>query len=610
MCGIFGGVGLGSGLSSDVKRLASFARLRGADSSGFIFQGKDSYEVLKADFDVESLKKKIKFPKTSLIAGHSRLVTHGHFDNQPVVRDGIIALHNGIVVNTETIWDTLGEKPRLEIDSEILPAIASKELQQNSSTELIPHKVLALCEGVVNCAMVIPSEGKLLLFTNNGSLYTGLRNGNIYFSSEAYPLESIKCENVTQVDEPVSLDIPKITTEIRVDNLTRTRPNLVPQLPQLSGEENLLSVPDSDALRCSKCILSETMPFITFDSSGVCNYCHAYTPRNDARPLDELREILAPYIRETGRDCIFPFSGGRDSSFGLHAAVEVLGLKPIAYTYDWGMVTDLGRRNISRMCSSLGVENIVVAADIEKKRSNIRKNLSAWLQSPNLGMVSILTAGDKHFFRYVESVKKQTGINLNLWSINPLEVTHFKAGFLGIAPNFVEKRVYSSGLSQQVEYQSRRVRAMLKSPGYFNSSLWDTLSGEYYRSVQKKSDYYHLFDYMSWNENEIDTTLESYQWEKAEDTSTTWRIGDGTAAFYNYIYARVAGFTEHDTFRSNQIREGDITREEALRLVKDENQPRYQNIKWYLDAIGLDFHDTIKRINSIPSAPELSGRIS
>ena len=28
------------------------------------------------------------------------------------------------------------------------------------------------------------------------------------------------------------------------------------------------------------------------------------------------------------------------------------------YTYDWGMVTDLGRRNISRMCADLGVENI------------------------------------------------------------------------------------------------------------------------------------------------------------------------------------------------------------------------------------------------------------
>ena len=93
---------------------------------------------------------------------------------------------------------------------------------------------------------------------------------------------------------------------------------------------------------------------------------------------------------------------------------------------------------------------------------------------------------------------------------------------------------------------------------------------------------------------------ENYDWEKAIDTNTTWRIGDGTAAFYNYIYYTVAGFTEHDTFRSNQIREGQISREEALNLVKDENRPRYQNIRWYLDAIKMDYIEIISTINKIP----------
>ena len=58
--------------------------------------------------------------------------------------------------------------------------------------------------------------------------------------------------------------------------------------------------------------------------------------------------------------------------------------------------------------------------------------------------------------------------------------------------------------------------------------------------------------------------VNEYDWEIAPDTSTTWRIGDGTAAFYNYVYYTVAGFTEHDTFRSNQIREGQMSRERLL----------------------------------------------
>ena len=286
--------------------------------------------------------------------------------------------------------------------------------------------------------------------------------------------------------------------------------------------------------------------------------------------------------------------------YGLPCCQRV-GMKPIAYTYDLGMVTDLARRNISRMCAELNVENIIIADDISQKRCNIKKNLSAWLKSPHLGMISILTAGDKHFFNHVEKVKKQTGIKLNLWGVNPLEVTHFKAGFLGIPPDFEEKLVYSNGALKQIRYQYLRLCAMLKSPSYFNSSLWDTLSGEYYRSFKPKTDYFHLFDFWKWDENIVNASLEGYDWEKAPDTNSTWRIGDGTAAFYNYIYYTVAGFTEHDTFRSNQIREGDISREYALELVNDENKPRYPNIRWYFDAFGMVFSTVVKKINSIPT---------
>ncbi|MFH1236142.1 MAG: glucosamine 6-phosphate synthetase, partial [Parcubacteria group bacterium] len=68
----------------------------------------------------------------------------------------------------------------------------------------------------------------------------------------------------------------------------------------------------------------------------------------------------------------------------------------------------------------------------------------------------------------------------------------------------------------------------------------------------------------------------------------------------NYIYYTVAGFSEYDTFRSNQIREGMLSRDEGMRLVMEENRPRYASIKWYLEILNLDFESTIKRINHIP----------
>jgi len=601
MCGIFGQISKKSTDYSNVVKLAKHSAQRGRDSSGLIYYEDNNYKIHRADYDIKKLLKKIKPKKSKIVLGHSRLITNGLGDNQPVVRDNIAVIHNGIITNENEVWKKLNVKKKHEIDSEIIVAIAEEYLKNSEDIEQLPNKTVSLCEGVIACALLIPKLGKLLLFSNNGSLYTGLNDQKIYFASESYILNKIGCKNIKQIyKKPYIIDIPISTKDLDINEERIRTENLIPKFRFIKSEESLLQYPEPKIKRCSRCILPETMPFIKFDKDGVCNYCHNYKLRNKPKPKDELFKLVGPYRRKNERDCIVPFSGGRDSSYGLHLIVNELKMKPIAYTYDWGMVTDIARRNISRMCSKLGVENIIVAADISKKRKNIRKNLIAWLRSPHLGMISILTAGDKHFFKYVEHVKKQTGINLNLWAINPLEVTYFKSGFLGIKPDFEEKRVYSHSVLKQLNYQAKRFAAMLQSPGYFNSSLFDTLSGEFYRSFKKKRDYYHIFDYWCWDEKTVNETLKSYNWETALDTNTTWRIGDGTAAFYNYIYYTVAGFTEHDTFRSNQIREGQLTRERALQLVKDENKPRYQNIRWYLDAIGLDYENTIKIINRIP----------
>lgn len=613
MCGIFGIISGGSFDEKGLRELATHAQQRGKDSSGLLIVDAGACQVYRADYRITRLLREVQPKSGSLVMGHSRLITNGLQDNQPVVREGICVLHNGIIVNEQAGWNKAARPRELQIDTEVIAAIVASSLEKGMSLAEAASEVLRTCIGIVACAVSVPARGELCIFSNNGSLYLGEKDGRRYFSSESYPLDQLGCSDVHQVFAPVVMAIPAVQSAISIDDRRTRRLDLIPTLGKASAEERLLRYDIPKVRRCTRCILPETMPYISFDGQGVCNYCRTYKARNAPRPKEELFNLAEPYRRANGNDCIVPFSGGRDSCYALHLVVKELKMKPVAYTYDWGMVTDLGRRNISRMCSMLGVENIIVADDIEQKRKNIAMNLKAWLKSPHLGMVSILTAGDKHFFRHVETIKKQTGIRMNLWGVNPLEVTHFKAGFLGIPPDFEEKRVYSHGVMKQLRYHALRFGAMLQSPGYFNSSLWDTLSGEYYRSFTNKSDYYHIFDYWRWDEKQIDDTLaREYDWERAVDTNTTWRIGDGTAAFYNYIYQMVAGFTEHDTFRSNQIREGDVTRDEALELVLDENRPRYPNIKWYLDALGMDFTETISVINRIPRlyVPEAAAPVS
>jgi glucosamine--fructose-6-phosphate aminotransferase (isomerizing) len=603
MCGIFGIISRNKIKKNELKLLVKHSQQRGKDSSGLIYIENKQYNICRADFNIDKLLYQTKPFNSNVVFGHSRLITNGLSDNQPVLKENIFVLHNGIIVNEDEIWKDLLVERKFKIDSEAISGITLQHLKQGKAIEELADVVLQKCKGIVSCAIIIQDLGKIILLSNNGSLYTGSKNGNIYFASENYPLSELNCLNISQIlysSQIIDIPIP-VNLKWSLKDFNERTENLIPEFKFDKVQESLLQYSKPNLKRCTKCVLPETMPFIRFNEQGVCNYCLNYKKRNTPKPKEELFKLVEPYRKKEGLECIVPFSGGRDSCYALHLIVKELKLKPVTYTYDWGMVTDLGRRNISRMCAELGVENIIVAADISLKRRNIKMNLEAWLKSPHLGMMAILTAGDKHFFRYIEEVKIQTGVDLNLWGFNPMETTYFKTGFLGIEPDFGEIRVYGQGLMKQLRYHTKRFRVMTESIGYFNSSLWDTLSGEYYRSLIKHKDYYQVFDFWRWEEDLVNSTLvNEYAWEVAPDTKTTWRIGDGTAAFYNYVYYSVAGFTEHDTFRSNQIREGQLTREKALLLIEDENRPRYQNIRWYLDTLGMDFERVIKIVNNIP----------
>ena len=602
MCGIYGAFGPTPLSKHEILSLAKFSKRRGSDASGAVAYGSKIFTIFRANDSSAPRQLKRHLRLASLVAGHSRLITHGHTDNQPIWKSGVLLFHNGIILNTAELWEVLGERPVTNIDTEILGALIRKELDKGFSPEESCHRAIALCRGVVNVAVLMPDQGKLVLASNTGSMYVGNKSEQSFFASERRTLESVGCGGIKQVLDPIAFEIAENKSPPTVDDKHSRSESIGQYQNVLLPEVPVIEYPPENLKRCSICILPETMPFITFDESGMCNFCESSSVLPPKGTLESLRNQLeSRYQLRPGGRVLMPFSGGRDSSYGLHLVVRETDLTPVAFTYDWGMVSDVGRRNASRMCAELGVEQLIVAADINRKRENIRKNVVAWLSRPHLGMVNLFTAGDKHFFKYLNLLKNETGILPNLWAFNPLETTHFKTGFLGVPPDFLGEKVYSTGIAPQLRYQGARLSQFLKNPKYFNSSLVDTISGEYHRSIRKTADYFQLFDYVEWNEDTVDTTLVTqYGWELATESSSSWRIGDATAPFYNYIFRTVAGFTEYDTFRSNQIRAGHITRAEALEKVSRENAPRPDDLRWYIETIGLDFRETVERINQIP----------
>ena len=56
------------------------------------------------------------------------------------------------------------------------------------------------------------------------------------------------------------------------------------------------------------------------------------------------------------------------------------------------------------------------------------------------------------------------------------------------------------------------------------------------------------------------------------------------------------GFSEYDQFRSNQIREGLISRKEALELVIKDNKIKYDTLKNFSEIIGFNLDSVLSKV--------------
>lgn len=632
MCGIFGVICAGEPDRTLVRALTTsllrYSETRGREAAGIAVHDGERIAVLKQGGSVADFLANPKLaelldgalarwqPGAAIaIAGHSRLATNGAQsnvdNNQPVITHGAVALHNGIVVNDRAL---VARYPMLmphgELDSEVLAALLRTKLAEQGDLVTATRATFAEIEGSASIAMLFDDLDAMLLATNTGSLFQ-LSSGNLVaFASERFILQRV-LEDFGDRFGDARLEQIRAghALAIRLRDLRRHAFALSsdePAGPDLAPNGHNVQIIDQSSRpdrlkRCARCILPETYPFVEFDADGVCRYCRTWQPIRVAGE-QALLDAVAPYRRSDGSpDVIVAFSGGRDSSYGLHYVKKVLGMNPVAFTYDWGMVTDLARRNQARVCAKLGVEHIVRSADITAKRRYVRKNVEAWLKRPEIGMVTLFMAGDKEFYSYARQLRQETGIDLVIFCTgNMIEDAPYKTGLMGIPQDDHGNVLTKMSLRNKLAMLGYHAKQYALNPRYVNESLLDTWNA-FWQTFVVKDDFLYLYRYLEWREDVIvDTIRREYDWEVATDTTTTWRIGDGTAAFYNYIYQTIAGFTEDECMLANMVREGHVTRDEALRRAAEYAKPRWPSIREYAQLIGFSAEEALQIINAAP----------
>ncbi len=338
--------------------------------------------------------------------------------------------------------------------------------------------------------------------------------------------------------------------------------------------------------RCSRCVLPETYPGITFDEQGVCNYCLTHR-RARCRGEERLRDRIETY-RDRGKeyDCIVALSGGRDSAFAGHYAVKELNLRVLACTVDNGYMPEQTKRNVRNVVEVLGVDHVVERHDCVEKK--VRHVLSSWIRRPSPAMISFLCTGCRT--GYVRALVRAARNDRALPIITG-----------GGEPD----RSFAERLLSPARSRSKRIPLMLgfsrevaRNPSYAlrPSCVFGFAEEFYYRFLNKGGKksllMVPMFKFIRWDEEMILSLIQDeLNWRSPAYTGSSWRSDCEISILKDFLHRETLGFTKHDELLSGMIREGMATREVALQRLESDNTISQPFLIELLDKLGLRFYE-------------------
>jgi len=189
---------------------------------------------------------------------------------------------------------------------------------------------------------------------------------------------------------------------------------------------------------CSRCIQDSTVPGITFDENGICNFCHLHDKIEKIFPNNERGEIFLKKtfekIKKKGAgkkfDSVVGISGGRDSIYLLYLVVKVWGLRPLAVHFNDGFDNPVAGENMVNACKILGVELRTITSDWREGKELKIDFLKASTPDLNMG-TDIGIASSLYGVAAKENIKYiLIGQSFRTEGIKPLSWSFFDGDYL------------------------------------------------------------------------------------------------------------------------------------------------------------------------------------
>ena len=332
---------------------------------------------------------------------------------------------------------------------------------------------------------------------------------------------------------------------------------------------------------CKRCVISNQRPnsavefmhtqdskksTIHFDEEGVCDACRfAERKQRDIdwrEREDQLAALCDRYRSKSGYDCLVPGSGGKDSFYASHVLKTRFGMHPLTVTWAPHIYTEWGWKNF---------------------QSWIHAGHDNYLMTPNGRVHRLLTrlAVDRLFHPFQAFMLGQKSLAPKMAILHDIPFVIYgenEAEYgnpIGDAESATRDHAYFAGRDiSKMFLGGVSVRSLYDDFGLEEQDLMPYLPADPRHLAERKVEVHYLGYYLKWHPQSCYYYAVEHGGFQASPERTP-----GTYSKYNSIDDRIDDFHYYTTGikfgigrasydAAQEIRSGDITRDEGVALVK------------------------------------------
>lgn len=345
--------------------------------------------------------------------------------------------------------------------------------------------------------------------------------------------------------------------------------------------------------KCTRCVMTNQRPRIRFDAEGVCSACrYAERKRGGINWLDrgnQLDGLLTAHRNSCGYNVVVPASGGKDSSF-VAWTVRERGMRPLLARWAPHIATEVGERNWQSLLHA-GFDGVTAQPNglLHRKLSRLALEFYG---DPFLPFIYGQLAWPFH-------VAVHNNVNIVFFGENG------EAEYGG-DPSANEKpcwgdadweRVYMKGASiDRLVQHGVNIGAITKDECAAVSAFYSlprpTRRPEfhwlgYYVPWHPQGNFYHAAEHTGFEPCEQRSEGTYSRYASIDDKL------DGLHYWFGYIKFGIGRCTSD---AAHEVRDGELTRDEALALVaKYDGERPTRHLNECLDYLGMD-EEQLRRV--------------